>query len=391
MKMSQSSTVSIVRCKDFENFEFVKEQVRKAVGLIGGFESIISPGDKVLIKPNLLADYEYHTGVTTNPNIIFAVSELCKEIGVKHITIAEGAAIGNDTDEVFDKLGIRDLCEKYECKLVDLTKDQFSYFFNPMAKNMKRIRLPKTFVESDVVINIPVMKTHDALTVTLGLKNMKGVVHVADKKRFHKWGLAQNIADLGYLVMPEITIMDGTVALEGMGPVVGKPVNLGLILASIDTVALDRVCMEIMDFTIDEVDYIKISGEQGLGCIDLEKIKIAGEKINDVKRKFDRLTLDYEKLDRMGIKIIACDACSGCSHAINSYVNDLSVKGKLDKIKDCTLIFGQNPYIPEDSKNKIIRLGICSKKLEKGLYVPGCPPHPLHISDFIEGKGFEKS
>ena len=65
-------------------------------------------------------------------------------------------------------------------------------------------------------------ETHDALAVTLGLKNMKGVVHPSDKKRFHKWGLAQTIVDLGQLAMPELTIVDGTVALEGVGPVGGN-------------------------------------------------------------------------------------------------------------------------------------------------------------------------
>lgn len=384
-------SVAITRCHDYHQFEAVKEAVRAALDLIGGLESVISPGDQILIKPNLVCDADYQTGATTNPNVVFALVDLCKEVGAKKIMVAEGAAIGNDTGKVFDRLGFYDLAEKHGCKLVDLLKDEFTYVVNPLGRNIKRIRLPRTFIESSVVINVPVIKTHDALAVTLGLKNLKGVIHPSDKKRFHKWGLAQTVVDLGHLAMPEITVVDGTVALEGMGPVVGKPVGLGLVLASKDTIAVDRVCMEIMGFKLDEVEYIKLAGEQGLGCTDLNRITVLGETLEKAKRPFERLSLDYEALAQMGIRVLACDACSGCQNAISSYLNGLLVNGELDKIKNSTLIYGQNPYIPTDA-GKIIRLGVCTRNItgNEGIYVPGCPPHPFHINDFLEGKGLEK-
>lgn len=384
--------VSIVKCAEYEKFEEVKKAVSQAMDLIGGMESIISPGDHVLIKPNLLCSSDYKTGATANPNVIFAVAELCREVGAKRITVAEGAAIGLDTDKVYDDLGIRELAAKHNCGLVNLLKDEFTYVMNPLGKIMKRLRLPKTFIECNVVINIPVMKTHDALAVTLGLKNMKGVIHNSDKKRFHKWGLAQTIVDLGQLVMPELTIMDATVALEGMGPVVGKPVGLGLLLASTDTIAVDRVSMEIMGFGLDEVDYIKMAGEQGLGCTDLNGIKVCGESLESVKRPFERLSLDKRILEEYGIKILECDACSGCNNAISSYVYSLHMNGQLDKLRNSTLVYGQNPYIPEEVSENVIRLGVCTRSMKdgKGVYVPGCPPHPLHINDYLAGEGLEK-
>jgi uncharacterized protein (DUF362 family) len=385
--------VSITKCTDIHQFEAVKESVRQATELIGGLESLITPGDHVMIKPNLLCDANYKTGATTNPNVIFAVAELCKEFGAKKVTIAEGAAIGNDTDQVFDALGIRELAQKHQCSLVNLIKDEFTYCMNPLGRNIKRIRLPRTFIESNVVINIPAMKTHDALAVTLGLKNLKGVIHQTDKKRFHKWGLSQTIVDLGHLVMPELTIIDGTVALEGMGPVVGQAVNLGLLLASTDTIAADRVAMAIMGFELSEVEYIKLAGEQGLGCDDLAAIQIVGESLEKVKRPFARLSLDPEILKQMDIRLVACDACSGCNNAISSYLYGQYLKGNLEKLRGCTLVYGQNPYIPEDNQGKIIRLGVCTRNvhLEEGIYVPGCPPHPMHIDDFLSGKGLERS
>ncbi len=321
------------------------------------------------------------------------MAELCKELGAKKVTIAEGSAIGNDTDQVFDALGIREMAQKYQCSLVNLIKDEFTYYVNPLGRNIKRIRLPRTFIESNLVINIPAMKTHDALAVTLGLKNLKGIIHQADKKRFHKWGLSQTIVDLGHLAIPELTIVDGTVALEGMGPVVGQAVNLGLLLASTDTIAADRVAMAIMGFELSEVEYIKLAGEQGLGCNDLSVIEIVGQSIDKVKRPFARLSLDPEILNQMGIRLVACDACSGCNNAISSYLYGQYLKGTLEKLRGCTLIYGQNPYIPEDNQGKVIRLGVCTRnvQLEQGIYVPGCPPHPMHIDDFLSGKGLERS
>lgn len=384
--------VSIVKCPIINQVKEVKKAVREATDLIGGLESIITPGDNVLIKPNFICAADYTTGATTNPNVIFAIAELCREVGAKQITIAEGSAIGHNTDKVFDSLGLRELAEKYDCKLVNFHKDEFTYVVNPQARNIKRIRLPRTFIESNVVINVPVMKTHDALAVTLGLKNMKGIIHTSDKKRFHKWGLAQTVVDLGHLAMPELTIVDGTVALEGMGPVVGKPVGLGLLLASSDTIAVDRVCLEVMGFNLEEVEYIRLAGEQGLGCTDLDKIRIKGEDLENVKRPFERLSLDHRLLEEMGINLVACDACSGCNNVVSSYLYGLHVKGQLERLRGSTLIYGQNPYIPEDATEKIIRLGVCTRniRIDEGIYIPGCPPHPMHINDFIEGKGLEK-
>jgi uncharacterized protein (DUF362 family) len=392
MITSQSPKVSIVECKEYEDFDKVKECVRELVDNIGGFESLITPGDRVLIKPNLVTGDGYKTGATTNPNVVFAAAELCREAGAKKITIGEGSAVGVDTDQVFKELDMITYARKHGCDIVNLTKDEFVHTLNPAAKNIKRIRIPRTFIESNVVINIPVMKCHDALGVTLGLKNMKGILHISDKKRFHKWGLSQCVVDLGHIAMPELTIIDATVALEGMGPVVGSPVGLGLLLASNDTVAVDRVGIEIMGFSLEEIEYIRLAGESGLGTSDISEIKVIGKTIDQVRRPFARYSHDREQLEKYGIRIVECDACSGCNNAINSYVYGLTLKGNLKKLEGCTLIYGQTPRIPENNDGKVIKLGVCTKNSvsEKEIYVPGCPPHPMHIDDFLEGKGLEK-
>lgn len=383
MAFERNSTVSIVKCNEHDNYNLVKEAVKKSLDLIGGLESIISLGDRVLIKPNLIAPLYYTTGTTTNPHIIKAVAELSKAAGAREIVIADGSAVGNNAAEALEVCGIKSMANELGYKTLDITKDEFVYVMNPVAKIFKKIRLPKIFIESDVVINLPVMKTHDALGVTLGLKNMKGIIHLQDKKRFHKWGLAQCIVDLNHLVLPQLTLIDGTIAMEGSGPKSGEPVGLGLILASKDTVAGDRVACEIMGFEPYEVEYIRQCGEEGLGNFELKDIKIVGEDLKSVIRPFKRSTLDMDKLKELGIKLIACDACSGCELTIKNYLIIAEKKGILEQLKRCTLVYGQNPSIPEGETGKVIRIGTCTKSLqyEGSTYIPGCPPHAHHFDD----------
>lgn len=375
--------VSIVKCKEYDKYNSVFQSVKQVIDMIGSLEAIISSGDTVLIKPNLVCPKPYTTGATTNPYVIKAIAVLCKAAGAKKITIADGAAVGNSTTEAFEVCGYKEIAEECGCSLLDFGKDQYQYVINPIGKVFKRIRIPDTFIKADVVINVPVMKTHDALGLTLGLKNMKGIIHVSDKKKFHKWGLVQSIVDLNHIALPELTIMDGTVSMEGNGPASGDPVGLGIIMASTDTVACDRVASEIMGFGEDEIEYIKLAGEQGLGCFNLSQITVLGEKIEHVKRPFKRTTLNVDALKEYGITILACDACSGCSHVIKNYLGKLEKNGKLEDLRGYTIIYGQNAHVPAGIIGKIIRFGVCTRNLTgvESTYIPGCPPHPLHIAE----------
>lgn len=383
MAVLRNPLVSIVKCTNYNNSDDVGISVERSLDLIGGIESIVSPGDCVLIKPNVLKPALYTTGATTNPHIVKAIANLCTRAGAKRVIIAEGAAIGQKASEAFEVCGYGEVAKECSCELIDFNNDSFQLVVNPSGSVFRRIRVPESFLEANVVINVPVMKTHDALGVTLGLKNMKGIIHVSDKKRFHKWGLAQSIIDLNKIALPELTIMDGTVAMEGDGPAAGDPVGLGLIMASTDTVACDRVASEIMGFGEDELEYIKMASEQGLGCFDLSEIKVVGEQADNVKRPFKRITLNREKLEELGINLLSCDACSGCSHVVKSYMLRLEKQNRLESLKGWTIVYGQSAYIPEDAKGKIMAIGTCTRKLSGAdcTYVPGCPPHPLHIDD----------
>ena len=383
MSQADKPVVSIVKCPDYDSLADVEPAVRRACDLVGGLESLIMPGDTVLIKPNLVLPFPYKTGATANPYVVEALALISREKGAKRIIIGDGSCVGNDTEKAFDACGYRELAERVDAELVDFTRAETIPVANPLAKKMKRIEIPRVFLEADVVIDVAVMKTHDCMEASLGLKNMKGLLQTRDKKRFHKWGLAQSIVDLGHIARPDFTVLDGTVGMEGSGPAVGDPVGLGLLLASKDVVAADTVALEIMGFALDEVEYIKLAGEAGLGCTDLDAIEIEGESIADVRRPFSRNSIDPDVLAQYGIELVACDACSGCANTLASLMAGLARRDALESMRDTVFLYGQSvsELPPERTVGKrIIRVGSCTRKLVGyGHYLPGCPPFPYHM------------
>lgn len=381
--------VSIAKCEKIDDVhsQAIKKTVSESLDLIGGLETIICRGDAVLIKPNLVTARSYKSGAVTNPYVVEAVCELARDAGGRRIIIADGSAVGSRTDEAFLASGIRKVAEKTRAELVDLKKAETVPMSIPNGLKIKRIKIPRVVMEADIIINVPVMKTHDVFPATLGLKNMKGVLRENDKKRFHTWGLAQCIVDLNKLLLPSLTILDGTVGMEGLGPTRGDPVNLGLIISSFDTVAADTVAALVMGIEPEEIEYIKLASQQGLGCADLSQIEIRGRKIDEVRRPFKQVKLEEEEYTKKGIKIYERGACSGCRHVMERFIASLEERGKLYLLKPYTIMFGQTVTLPTTYEGKLIKFGSCTKKYRgKDDYIPGCPPHPEDVLAFFEKK-----
>jgi uncharacterized protein (DUF362 family) len=381
------STVSIVRCKDIHSLQDIEEALRKSLDLIGGLEAIICPKDTVIVKPNLIKPAHYRTGIITNSLLIKALCKLSREKGARRIIIGEGSAVGYDTEKAFDEAGMREIAREMEVELVDFKKAEWISLPIPAGKVFHRLKVPRILMEADVVINVPVMKTHDALPATLGLKNMKGVIQEQDKKRFHRWGLSQAIVDLNKLVLPELTIIDGTVGMEGLGPTHGTPVNLGILIASRDTVAADVVAALVMGIDPLTIEHIKLAAEEGLGWGRLSQIETVGESLEKVKRPFQQIRINFDAYREREIFIQEDSACSGCRHLMEVLISNLEKEGRLDLLKGYHLLFGQLVHLPSKLKGKLVNIGVCTKKYKNlGDYIPGCPPHPKDIVSFFEEK-----
>jgi len=374
--------VSIIRCSSHGDEAVIRQAMVECMDLVDGLESIVCPGDTVLLKPNLISEKSYETGVVTNPHVVKVVAELAKEAGAGKVLVADGAAVGHSATEALKAAGYHDVLGAAGVELIDLHKEEFVLVPISNGVVFRKLRIAKPVLDASVVINLPVPKTHDVFPLTLGLKNMKGVIHPRDKRRFHKWGLAQGIVDLQKVVLPELTIFDGTVGHEGTGPTRGTPVGLGLLVASTDTVAADVVMAHIAGVAPQEVPYIGLAAEQGLGCGDMSAITVLGETIEDVRRPFQRIRLDEAALRRHDVAVVEAGACSGCRQVVTEWLIDLDEKGKLDHLRGRTIVYGQNVHAIPDDRCDFIVIGSCVKKFkDKGRYIPGCPPEREALND----------
>ncbi len=381
------AVVSIVRLQGGD----VEEAVRKAVSLTEGFESVAWEGARVLIKPNIVLPAKTGTGIVTDARVIEAVTKLVLERNPKQVVIGEGASVGYDFQETHNSMdcmetaGVTEVAKRLGVGVVDLNRDEQVEVNAAGAFVMERFAIARTAFEADVIICLPVIKTHIRTGITCGLKNMKGVLPGNEKKRTHKLGLDQGIVDLNRVVKPTFTIVDGIVGLQGVwGSLADENdrVPLGLIFAGSDVVAVDTVCAATAGFDVREILHIQLAAEADLGVCDMDRIDVRGERIEDVRQPFIPFLKAAKDLYG-GAKVIEKDSCTGCTGESVSTFIYLKKAGFQEKLPDLTLIMGTPDEIPSSRTTPVI-LGRCAKQYrDQGVFVPGCPPHGLKITDAV--------
>jgi uncharacterized protein (DUF362 family) len=278
--------VSIVKVND------VSTAVEKAIELTGGLD--INAGDVVVIKPNAKNPAPPGYGIITDPRVVEAVINLSFQRGAKKVKIAEGAAYPSgayNTFAAFEAIGITEIAKRWDVELVDLNSYDSIDIDVTGGLVLDWVRVGKSVIEADVVINVPVLKTHKATLMSACVKNIGvGCATREEKKRLHRLGIDEGLVDVYSVVPTTYHLVDGIVALEGDGPNLppGKSRPLGLLIAGKDGVAVDTVCTKIMGFDPADVKHLQLAKQQGLGIMDLEEITIKGLKLEDVETTFKR-------------------------------------------------------------------------------------------------------
>jgi uncharacterized protein (DUF362 family) len=315
--MSAQSQVALIKGSDrYDN-------IAQALGLIAG-DIDLSDKKRALIKPNFVSTRRQLAA--THVDAVRAVLDWLRPRYHGPITIGEGAAV-SDTFDGYRNFGYLDLAEEYNVRFVDLNQDEWSPIqiydrkLRPMA-----VRVARTTLESDFRISIGPPKTHDAVIVTLSLKNMVvgsmirgrggglfqrlgqllpnrltnsalaervksrlSTVNRSDKLALHQGyhGLNLNLYTLAKIIAPHLSVIDGFVGMEGSGPGGGDPVDLRVAIASTDFLAADTVATAIMGFDSDEVGYLHYCKLGGLGAGDLNDIEIVGNAtVEECRRHF---------------------------------------------------------------------------------------------------------
>jgi len=278
----------------------VDSAVSRAVQMACDLEALVPAGASVFIKPNMLAGYDPRTGATTNPGVLEALIRLLQS-RTTDITLIEsdfevplirGAPMPmeRDLDRVY-QLPQYDGVRALGVKFINLSKSSRRIYGDAGGAFIAPVRLPAVLEQMDVFIDVPVMKTHYLTTVTLGLKNLYGLIprgHV--RGRLHNI-IAGVLCDLAALFKPHLTLIDGTIGMEGAyGPCFGAPVYSKVIVASTDVVAADSVGCHVMGYQPEDLsgqNPIMEAEKRGIGNASLERIEVVGERIEGVRRKYD--------------------------------------------------------------------------------------------------------
>jgi uncharacterized protein (DUF362 family) len=260
------------------------DPVFKALNLID-YQTALAGYKKVLIKVNFITTMTWDTGATTDPIVVEAIIQRLKKLPVE-IYVVESDATMTNADKAFEATGMKEMCKQngVECLNLRHVKDKIKIKI-PNGECLKEITVPRIVTES-AIISAAKMKTHMATKVTLGMKNMFGLLPDKLKMKYHAKGISSVIVDINTVIHPNLTVIDGFVAMEGRGPVDGSPVKMDLIIVGKDPVATDATGARAMGIDPHDIKHIRVAHQKGLGNIDA--IEIVGSQLDDVKREFKR-------------------------------------------------------------------------------------------------------
>jgi len=383
--------VAVVKGPEKPSEKEIEASVRKAIELAGGLADIVKRGDKVIIKPNIVVAQSPETGANTDPRVCKVIANMVRELGAKPI-IGEASSVGQVTEEAIQAAGYGKLREEgYE--VIDFTKEETTKIPIPKGKSLKEVVLPKIVLEADVLIDVPKMKTHDQTEVTLALKNMKGILLDKGKRSLHHtFGIFQGVADLCTVVRPSLAVVDGIIAMEGLGPIAGDLVEMDLIIAGKDLVAVDAVTSKIMGFDPADHGCIGAAVASGIGVGDLDKIEVVGEPIAKVQRRFKRAVEAMGSLPFPEDFLLLMDekACTGCRNTVIEVLMEANTANQLDRTTGWSVVVGKLDKLPEVDRTKLLLVGACTTKFKKeGIYVEGCPPNNRDVCNGLKNMGID--
>ena len=386
-----------------------RANIRRAVELCDGFKEL-DPSKKVLLKPNLVMWDEVMAfpkyGVITTAVVVEEMVKLLKSYGCDDITIAEASTedkdINSSTAAAYQGMGYEELKKRYGVQLIDLNRAPFEKIeFDDFSLHMAA-----PVLETDFMINLPVLKTHNSTRVSLGFKNLKGCLARRSKVFCHHREIALDrfIMQIGEKLAPALTLIDGIYALDRGPAVNGTAHRADLLIASRDMFAADVVGATLLGMEAAEIGHLAQYARKHNRPLDGSDIEVLGEKVSDhaMKLKWDWGWLEDNSgptaFGRMGIKGINYPKyddtiCSGCAFLNNMMLilllgaytgepfdNIEFLTGKVARSQggyNKTFLFG-NCIIRENRDNPLIN---------EAVPIKGCPPRAETIIDVLNEHG----
>jgi uncharacterized protein (DUF362 family) len=398
------------------SYEEPFESVRRAVERCGGLSGL-RPGDRVFIKPNIVfwtrATAFPKWGMITTSRVVQDMVTLLRDHGIEDITIGEGAVVMDPRDtqtqrHAYRSLGYDILGERYGVKTVNVLERPFRKV--DLGDGVS-LNFSVDALDSDFIVDLPVLKTHNQTVVSLGIKNLKGLIDIPSRKKCHS---ADPVRDLNFMVArladrlpPVFTLQDGIYTLERGPAFDGRVRRSNLLVASADILAGDLVGAKLLGYDPSRVPYLVHAAENHGRPLDLSWIKVVGHAIEAVSaaheydfawaenNRGEAMPLPLAKSGLQGISYPKYDLslCTYCSFLNGVILSAIRAAWKNEPWGDVEVLTGKRMR-PTPGKRKTILLGKCMSRLNRNhpditeeIPIRGCPPGIDNIIDALHRAG----
>lgn len=380
---SEKKVVSVVKCQD------PGEGAIKALSLLETEGDFKHTSGVVFLKPNIVVSipYDQAPAELTDPTLVAALVRYFYERGAAKVMVGERPAWGGPFHDAYRVSGFGKVISENGGIMCDL--DSEPEVWVPVEGHViTGIRLPRALVDADLLVNVPKAKTHFLTGVTVGIKNLFGCIRYEDRKKYHREiDLASVLADLLKGLPPGLTVVDAVQAMEGFGPHAGTAVEMGLVIAGTDAVAVDTVGTYLMGVEPRSLAVLQAAEKLGLGSIDVDDVRVLGERLDEVKRTLLPPIFQFVS-PHENVHVFAGGICPGCRPRIPT------VPESCDASKSYAVIIGREPIAmrPDVEADEVWLVGNCGVRagmaylfrkaffggFKKGVpnvvKVPGCPP-----------------
>ena len=384
--MVQRARVAVVKGED------ATRMVAEAVGLVGGMEKFVRNGSTVLIKPNLgfpPPEGRKACELTTEPAVVQALVGLAREAGAKRVLVGDGPIPGISSRFMFKITGMAEAVAEAGGEVRHFDEEPYGSRAVPGGTVLKEANLPRAVHEADVIINAAKMKTHPLNKVTLGFKNLVGLPPKEERSAWHRMpAFAYYLADLAKCVKPALTVIDGIVAMEGRGPVVGERVDMGVVVCGAEMLSVETVASVLMGFDPAEIPSIAVAAKESPASANLETIEVAGVPTERARRFFRRAVAGIVH-PAENVAVYPGGACFGCELWIDRTPPPFDVRPD----RKYAVLVGETPKLPPDGPiaDEVWLLGNCAIRLKnraqrlapKTVLIKGCPPHAWFFENVI--------
>ncbi len=352
----------------------------------------VAAGKRILLKPNAGRVASPDSGVVTNPQVVAAVIDVFKHVGAS-VDVGESPITGVKALDALESSGIGDVARQRGCRLIDLDARRYVTVSIPDGVAVQSLKVCPEVLEYDAVVSIPVMKTHMHTGVTLAVKNMKGCLWRRSKVDLHMLpriddsadkSLNIAITDMSSVLRPHLSVVDGTIGMEGLGPSAGKPKALGVVVAGVDAFAVDAVACRLMGYAPAEIPHLRLGAQRGYGIVEEEKILVSPSDWKVYAKKFEESPRNVAVTFK-GVRILDEQSCSACQSTLLLFLKRYGEKlfDYFPKDTKITMAIGKgHDALPEGT----LCIGNCTARHKnRGLFISGCPPVSSEILKALGG------